>query len=145
MYAPLQETNIAIFKCNDSIGNSESKIAEINGLGDAGKIPLDFIKIAPIMRALMDDKYDMEHLWNQGGKVWKYEYKYRRGGKTFCALCAKGNCIDFMIILDKDERLKFGADKENYSKYIQEFYNNAQTSLFNDFIELLSIKILFLS
>ena len=32
----------------------------------------------------IDAKYEMERLWNSGGKMWKYEYKYRRGGKTLC-------------------------------------------------------------
>ena len=36
--------------------------------------------------ALIDEKYDMERLWGSGGKAWTYEYKYRRGGKTLCAL-----------------------------------------------------------
>ncbi len=38
---------------------------------------------------LIESKYDMERLWNSGGKRWTYEYKYRRGGKTLCALYAK--------------------------------------------------------
>ncbi|MDE6962160.1 MAG: DUF3788 family protein, partial [Lachnospiraceae bacterium] len=25
--------------------------------------------------ALIDEKYDMDRLWNKGGKAWKYEYK----------------------------------------------------------------------
>ena len=28
-------------------------------------------------------------LWNKGGKAWAYEYKYRQGGKTLCALYAR--------------------------------------------------------
>ena len=32
----------------------------------------------------IDEKYEMERLWNTGGKNWTYEYKYRRGGKTLC-------------------------------------------------------------
>lgn len=56
--------------------------------------------------ALIDDKYDMDCVWNKGGKAWKYEYKYRRGGKTLCALYARENCIGFMIVFGKDERLK---------------------------------------
>ncbi|MDE5897306.1 MAG: DUF3788 domain-containing protein [Clostridia bacterium] len=104
--------------------------------------------------ALIDDNYDMERLWNQGGKAWKYEYKYRRGGKTLCALYAKENCVGFMIVLGKDERLKFEADKETYSKEVQKIYDNTHTyhdgkwimfeptdtSLFHDFIRLLSVK-----
>ncbi|MDE7078548.1 MAG: DUF3788 domain-containing protein [Clostridia bacterium] len=104
--------------------------------------------------ALLDEIYDMERLWNKGGKAWKYEYKYRRGGKTLCALYARENCVGFMIVLGKDERLKFEADKEAYSKNVQEIYDNTHTyhdgkwlmfeptdtSMFNDFIRLLSIK-----
>ena len=70
--------------------------------------------------ALIDEHYDMEHLWDKGGKAWKYEYKYRRGGKTLCALYARENCVGFMVVLGKDERLKFETDKENYSKAVQE-------------------------
>lgn len=104
--------------------------------------------------ALIDETYDMDRQWNQGGKAWKYEYKYRRGGKTLCALYARENCIGFMVILGKEERLKFEAEKENYSKEVQEIYAKTQTyhdgkwimfepvdtSLFDDFIRLLAIK-----
>ncbi|MBD5132843.1 MAG: DUF3788 domain-containing protein [Clostridiales bacterium] len=104
--------------------------------------------------ALIDDKYDMDCLWDKGGKAWKYEYKYRRGGKTLCALYASENCIGFLIVLGKDERLKFEADKDSYTKEVQAIYDNTHTyhdgkwimfkptdnSLFSDFIRLLSIK-----
>ena len=104
--------------------------------------------------ALIDEKYEMDRLWNTGGKAWKYEYKYRRGGKTLCALYARENCVGFMVILGKDERAKFEADRESYSKEVQELYDNAHTyhdgkwimfepvdtSLFQDFLGLLKIK-----
>ncbi|NDO46329.1 DUF3788 domain-containing protein [Clostridium sp. MD294] len=104
--------------------------------------------------ALIDEKYDMDCLWNKGGKAWTYEYKYRRGGKTLCALYARENCIGFMIILGKDEQLKFEKDRENYSNEVQRIYDETQiyhdgkwimfepidTSLFGDFIRLLRIK-----
>lgn len=104
--------------------------------------------------ALIDEKYDMERLWDKGGKAWKYEYKYRRGGKTLCALYARENCMGFMIILGKDERLKFESNRENYSEEVRKKYDEARTyhdgkwimfepvdtSLFNDLIGLLSIK-----
>lgn len=103
---------------------------------------------------LIDEKYDMDCFWNKGGKAWKYEYKYRRGGKTLCALYAKENCVGFMVILGKDERLKFEANRDNYTKYVQRIYDETQTyhdgkwlmfepintDLFDDFIRLLSIK-----
>lgn len=102
----------------------------------------------------IDEKYNMDHLWGKGGKAWTYEYKYRRGGKTLCALYARKNCIGFMIILGKDERLKFEGDRDTYPSEIQKIYDEAETyhdgkwimfepidaSLFDDFIRLLSIK-----
>ena len=104
--------------------------------------------------AVIDEKYDMDCSWNKGGKAWKYEYKYRRGGKTLCALYARENCVGFMVILGKDERLKFEAERDYCSKDIQKIYDETQTyhdgkwlmfepintDLFDDFIRLLSIK-----
>ncbi len=104
--------------------------------------------------ALIDEKYDMDCLWDKGGKAWTYEYKYRRGGKTLCALYARENCVGFMIILGKDERLKFEKDRESYSEEVQRIYDKTQTyhdgkwmmfeptdtSLFDDFVRLLIIK-----
>ena len=104
--------------------------------------------------ALIEERYDMDRLWNQGGKVWTYEYKYRRGGKTLCALYARENCIGFMVILGKEERLKFETERGSYSEEVQSVYDEsptyhdgkwmmfepADTSLFEDFIRLLGIK-----
>ena len=86
--------------------------------------------------------------------MWTYEYKYRRGGKTLCALYARENCIGFMIILGKDEQLKFDTDRNNYSKEVQKVYDETKTyhdgkwlmfeptdtALFDDFVKLLGIK-----
>ena len=102
----------------------------------------------------MDEKYEMERLWNTGGKNWTYEYKYRRGGKTLCALYARENCVGFMIILGKDEQLKFDTDRNSYSKEVQKIYDETKTyhdgkwlmfeptdtALFDDFVKLLGIK-----
>ena len=77
--------------------------------------------------ALIDEKYEMERLWNKGGKAWTYEYKYRRGGKTLCALYAREKCIGFMIIFGKDERARFEAERNDYSQQVQKIYDEAQT------------------
>lgn len=104
--------------------------------------------------ALIEEKYDTERLWGNGGKAWKYEYKYRRGGKTLCALYARENRIGFMVVLGKDERAKFETDRGKFSQEIGDIYDNARTyhdgkwimfeptdtSLFDDFIGLLKIK-----
>lgn len=106
------------------------------------------------LTAFIDANYDMEHLWNSGGAAWKYEYKYRRGGKTLCALYAGKNRIGFMVIFGKEERAKFEADREKFSTETQSVYDKAQTyrdgkwilfeprdtALFGDFLKLLQIK-----
>lgn len=103
---------------------------------------------------LIEKEYDTERLWNKGGKDWTYEYKYRRGGKTLCALYARENRLGFMVVLGKDERLKFENERNNFTKEVQSVYDGAQTfydgkwvmfepsdaSLFDDFIKLLKIK-----
>ncbi len=102
----------------------------------------------------IDEKYDMERLWNTGGKNWTYEYKYRRGGKTLCSLYAKSNCVGFMIILGKDERAKFENIRATLSDAVCRQYDNAQTyhdgkwvmfeptdtTDFSDYMKLLAIK-----
>lgn len=102
----------------------------------------------------IDEKYEMEQLWNTGGKNWIYEYKYRRGGKTLYCLYAKRNCIGFMIIFGKDERTKFEDIRSTLSDDICRQYDEAKTyhdgkwvmfeptntAEFNDYIKLLAIK-----
>ncbi|WP_024347771.1 DUF3788 domain-containing protein [Lacrimispora indolis] len=102
----------------------------------------------------IEEKYDMECQWNRGGKAWKYEYKYRRGGKTLCALYAREKCFGFMVILGKAEREAFDQERENYSPEVQRVYDESTTyhdgkwlmfeikdpSLFNDMMGLLRIK-----
>lgn len=106
------------------------------------------------LRQLIEQKYNMEQMWNHGGKKWTYEYKYRRGGKTLCALYAKEQTIGFMVILGKDERTKFESIREMFSNAAQKIYDETttfhdgkwlmfelkDTSLFNDIERLLSIK-----
>ena len=103
---------------------------------------------------LIEEKYDMDRLWDKGGKAWTYEYKYRRGGKTLCALYAREGCVGFMVILGKEERFKFENNRKNYSTEVQRIYDEAKTyhdgkwimfepvdtSMFDDFMKLLSIK-----
>ena len=102
----------------------------------------------------IDEKYDMERLWDTGGKNWTYEYKYRRGGKTLCSLYAKDNSIGFMIIFGKDERAKFEDIRDTLSNAVCRQYDEAKTyhdgkwvmfeptdtAEFDDYIKMLSIK-----
>ncbi len=102
----------------------------------------------------IDKKYEMDRIWNNGGKKWIYEYKYRRGGKTLCCLYAKSSCIGFMIIFGKDERAKFEDIRDTFSDSICKQYDEAKTyrdgkwvmfeptdtTEFDDYIKLLAIK-----
>lgn len=102
----------------------------------------------------ISEKYDMDCTWNTDGKAWTYEYKYRRGGKTLCALYIKKDCIGLLIILGKKEREKFESEKKTYSAFTQKIYDETKTyhdgkwmmfevkdiSLINDYLRLLEIK-----
>lgn len=125
---------------------SEEELIELMGSG--------LFKVWNEVKNRIDRCYDMETLWNQGGKKWTYEYKYRRGGKTLCALYARENCFGFMLIYGKTEREKFEAERQDYSDEVNRIYDEAQTyhdgkwmmfeltdtSLFSDMEKMLAIK-----
>lgn len=103
---------------------------------------------------LIDEKYEVEHLWNKGFKEWNYEYKYRRGGKTLCTLYAKKNCFMFLVVLGKKERERFELNRNDYTEEVKKIYDETQTyhdgkwlwfelvdkSLFCDMLMLLFLK-----
>ena len=96
----------------------------------------------------------MDQTWNNGGKKWTYEYKFRKSGKTLCAFYFKENMLGFMIIFGKAERTKVEEIRNELSSDILETYDNAQTfhdgkwvmfnitdySMIEDFKKLLFIK-----
>ena len=98
--------------------------------------------------------YNMDQDWNNGGKKWTYEYKFRKSGKTLCAFYFKENMLGFMIIFGKEERTKVEEIRNELSSDILETYDNAQTfhdgkwvmfnitdySMIEDFKKLLFIK-----
>ena len=103
---------------------------------------------------VIDEKYEMERLWNADGKIWIYEYKYRRGGKTLCSLYAKDNRIGFMIIFGKNKREKLEEIRDTLSDAVCRRYDEAKTyrdgkwvmfeptdtSEFDDYMKLLAVK-----
>ena len=98
--------------------------------------------------------YNMDQAWNNGGKKWTYEYKFRKSGKTLCAFYFKENMLGFMIVFGKEERTKVEEIRNELSSDILETYDNAQTfhdgkwvmfnitdySMIEDFKKLLFIK-----
>ena len=74
--------------------------------------------------------YDMDQTWNNGGKKWTYEYKFKKNGKTLCAFYFKEDVLGFMIIFGNDERLKVEEIRKGLSSDVLKTYNNAQ--IFHD-------------
>lgn len=114
----------------------------------------DLFNVWMALCTAIEQEYEMDRSWNSAGKAWTYEYKYRRGGKTLCALYARENCIGLMIIFGKDERAKFEADRDSFSSEVNRIYDESITyhdgkwmmfelkdnALFSDMIRLLAIK-----
>ena len=74
--------------------------------------------------------YDMDQTWNNGGKKWTYEYKFKKNGKTLCAFYFKEDILGFMIIFGNDERLKVEEIRKGLSSDVLKTYDNAQ--IFHD-------------
>ncbi len=72
------------------------------------------------------DNYDMDMLWDNGGKTGVFELKYRKSGKTFCALYPREKGMKVLIILGKNEREKFEPSRKDFSEYINNFYDNTR-------------------
>ena len=114
----------------------------------------DLCNVWEMLCHTIEEKYEMERLWDKGYRDWRYEYKYRCGGKTLCTLYAKERVIGLQIIFGKDERTKVEKIRENLSDELWQTYENARTyhdgkwvmflpkdtSLFADYMKLLKVK-----
>lgn len=105
------------------------------------------------LRAVIERKYDMNIVWNNGGKAWKYECKYSKGGKTLCGLYARENAAGFMIIFGEAEREKVEAIRGELNEKTMAVYEEAkiyrdgkwvmfpiERELLEDYIRLLATK-----
>lgn len=104
--------------------------------------------------AVIEAEYDMEKVWAKGGRAWTYELKYRRGGRTLCALEVREGLFGVLIVLGKAERERFEADPGRFSEEVRKIYAETWTyhngkwlllapadpSLFGDIRELLHLK-----
>ena len=125
---------------------SQSTMAELLGQS--------LFEVWKALCSMIEEKYDIEPVWNTGWKNWIYEYKYRKGSKTLCSLYAKSNCVGFMIILGKDERTTFEDRRAGFSDTVCRRYDEAttyhdgkwimfeptNTAEFDDYMKLLAIK-----
>lgn len=72
----------------------------------------------------IEKNYNFEPLWDKGGKTGIYELKYRRSGKTLCALYARENSICILIVFGKAEREKFEESRDGFSEFVNKLYDN---------------------
>lgn len=117
-------------------------------------VGIDKVKIFYDIVSKITKFYDMEQIWNSGGKKWTYEYKFRKSGKTLCAFYFKENTLGLMIIFGKNERAKVEKIRNELSSDVLKAYDNSQTyhdgkwvmfnitnySITEDLMRLLSIK-----
>ena len=113
--------------------------------------------LAEVWRGLcsaIEGRYEMERAWGPGGKRWDLECKYRRGGKTLCALYAAPGRMGFMVIFGKAERTKVEGVRGELSEPVIRAYDDARTyrdgkwvmfeptddSEFGDYLRLLALK-----
>ncbi len=78
-----------------------------------------------LINKFIEKNYEMDILWNKGGKTGVYELKYRKS-KTLCALYPKEQGLCILIIFGKVERDKFENSREEFSEYINKFYDNTK-------------------
>lgn len=114
-------------------------------------------ELYPVWEALcaaIEEKYDMDRIWDKGYRDWVWEYKYRRGGKTLCTLYAKEKAIGLQIIFGRDERAKAEAKREEVSAEVYRVYEEAatfhdgkwvmflptDTAAISDYLKLLAVK-----
>ena len=100
------------------------------------------------------DNYNIDTLWDDGGKYGAYEQKFRKSGKTLCSLYVKETELVVLIIFGKAEREKFEAERMDFSPQMQAIYDEAKTyhdgkwmyikvkdsSMFSDITRMLVIK-----
>ena len=77
--------------------------------------------------ALIEERYEMDPVWEKAGKRGPMSINTAGAEKTLCALYARENCIGFMVILGKEERLKLKKAGSLHRGSSKEVYEEAQT------------------
>lgn len=78
----------------------------------------------------VEELYEMDTAWNTGGKKWDYEYKYRRGGKTLCAVYARKGVLGFLVVLGRAEQQAFEEQRAEFLPATAALYDG--TKVFHD-------------
>ena len=81
-------------------------------------------KIWSDVKGFIENNYNLESMWNTGGKTGVYELKYRKSGKTLCAMYPREEGMRILIIMGKAEREKFENIRAEFTSYMNDFYDN---------------------
>lgn len=81
-------------------------------------------KVWSEISCFIEKNYNVEYLWDRGGKTGIYELKYRKSGKTLCALYPREQGMRILIVFGKVEREKFEGSRSEFSQYVNDFYDN---------------------
>lgn len=81
-------------------------------------------KVWSEINCFIEKNYNVECLWDRGGKTGIYELKYRKSGKTLCALYPREQGMRILIVFGKVEREKFESSRNEFSQYVNDFYDN---------------------
>lgn len=98
--------------------------------------------------AEIETLYEMESIWNDGGKNWSYEYKFRRGGKTLCTFYTRQDGYGLLIILGREEREKLETIKSKLAVSTLEIidgattYHDGQWIMFDEFLPINDLNLL---
>ncbi len=73
------------------------------------------------------DNYNVNKVWAKGGKYGNACLRYSKSGKTLCTVYLREKQLGIWVILGKEERNRFEAQKEQFSAEVREKYDCTQT------------------
>lgn len=73
------------------------------------------------------DNYNVNQIWDNGGKYGDICLRYSRSGKTLCTIYFRKKQLAIWIILGKEERKKFEEMEENFSEQVRDKYECTKT------------------
>lgn len=78
------------------------------------------------LTGFVEEHYSMDLLWDKGRGEDVFELKYRRSGKTLCAIYARDHALGALVVLGKAEREKFEARRSDFGQYINDLYDRTR-------------------
>lgn len=119
-----------------------------------GLLQLKAYKMYEQINDFILDNYNVNQVWDKGGKYGKLCLRYSRNGKTLCTLYFREKELGVWIIFGKGERNKFEEMRNQFSAKIQEkcdstevyhdgkwlMFDIKDSSLFDELVLLLAIK-----